>query len=895
MTDKKISALSSVSPLGTDRLLIERGNVAYQISVSSLLGLVDPPSGGVQPVITPFEFTVDERLDEDELIGTFSVPDGCFATIVEGWDQGGRLKLTGDKGQYLRATSIPLIYAANPAPQTRIHVETLVATEFPAVEQDVIINLNDLGASGPTASINLDMVRNAATGTTFAAQGIDPDDFDAHGLPVNGASTEYLFPNSMNLHSNSGVGTAQTPASGFTPIAIGQYSFAGITLGVTTRSFTVGERFLLLVKFSRNTPQGWRIGLAGAATMTLDNNNPSGDTEYFNAAQVPENLSFLGWTQDETNNCHTAQFLCVADANAALTVKSGTYDSGGMVVWGVQVVTDPARTDFVATGASATVISGNAPVAGGALDTLLKSSQWWLALEFGEITSGFPSNLLGHSTDGTTTVLQAAGRTHVTALADDSLLSVTGLGGFLGTSRLVIARKGTGTRVWFNGGEKGGSGTALTLTGDITILPAASAYLRRIEAGGADLTDDQGKTLSSLLERSYPDLDNETLYGPAAYGRSAGHIGTIFGEAGVLATRPSGHERDDTLGYASRAASFVGGQLIEGYQFYLDGVGSFNQLINGEEQDYVMNSAFGLGDSGGWNGPWTQGATRDGAQPGTVLVNTGDLLSNLPSAARAIINARWNGGVGGWSGTSPQKFVAGAATTLGRDLGAIPINSVFECRVKTADAKHIWDAFWAEDLDGIELDMFERPTNGIPNDSRLMRPGAHWDFYQQNFSYTNYDMGIKTSDDWLTCGAIWLSGGRVAWTICGKVFCIQTLGGNFAKNSTTLFLLINLAIGGNYAGATTSETDDAMPVEQLWNWLCAHRLAVPASTLGALTLSGTSILGQTAGSTIRIAGSTGTATLNGTTLTGTSGVVVTLVETLPTATNPIRVSTVTIA
>lgn len=147
-------------------------------------------------------------------------------------------------------------------------------------------------------------------------------------------------------------------------------------------------------------------------------------------------------------------------------------------------------------------------------------------------------------------------------------------------------------------------------------------------------------------------------------------------------------------------------------------------------------------------------------------------------------------------------YTSGLITTGGSENGdAVGFDFTYgyvEARVKVPDGQGIWPAFWMlptsrKDGNG-EIDIFEM----IGSDPSVLE--THYHVNGRDIGKAT-DMGVNLSDDFHTYAINWQPG-SITWYIDGKqVF--QTTQSVVAE---PMYLMLNVAVGGDWAGAPDSST-----------------------------------------------------------------------------------------
>lgn len=224
----------------------------------------------------------------------------------------------------------------------------------------------------------------------------------------------------------------------------------------------------------------------------------------------------------------------------------------------------------------------------------------------------------------------------------------------------------------------------------------------------------------------------------------------------------------------------------------------------------------------GWGNAEYQSYTSD---PANVRVENGHLVI---SALRQTVNGPGDPGDDEYTFTSARIKTENRLTV---QYGTI------EARIQLPDlADGLWPAFWTlgNNISTVgwpecgEIDIFEMGSGGAINDgvvNRRVGSTAHWDI---DGDYASYGLDYTSPTDLDGSFHIY----RMEWTPFGistyiDDIWIWTIGiSNPASFSgeefhQPHFLILNLAVGGNYTGITSSSADvtAAFPAEYLVDWI----------------------------------------------------------------------------
>lgn len=168
--------------------------------------------------------------------------------------------------------------------------------------------------------------------------------------------------------------------------------------------------------------------------------------------------------------------------------------------------------------------------------------------------------------------------------------------------------------------------------------------------------------------------------------------------------------------------------------------------------------------------------------------------------------------------TAPDKF-----GVVKKDWKYAPATFEFtygfvEARVKLPKGKGLWPAFWMLRSDEVwppEIDIFEvvdPSCRKVAQHFHFGPQGQDHDFPSGNMPGTNqgFDTGVDLSADFHTFGAEW-SPDFIKWYIDGKV--TQTYGDKADIPNKPMYLLLNLAVGGQWPGDPDASTK--FPAEML--------------------------------------------------------------------------------
>jgi len=184
---------------------------------------------------------------------------------------------------------------------------------------------------------------------------------------------------------------------------------------------------------------------------------------------------------------------------------------------------------------------------------------------------------------------------------------------------------------------------------------------------------------------------------------------------------------------------------------------------------------------------------------------------------RLIIEARkeWWG-----DGVNPDKpFTSARLTSKGNWL-----HGKIEMRARLPKGKHLWPAFWmmpAESAYGVwprsgEIDITEYRGQRPQQISGTLHFGAAWDNKGQAGT-GDRDFPIDFSQDFHTFGLDW-SPEQIQWILDDQVYHTETLQRNFwdgvynANGSPfdkNFFIILNLAVGGNFFGNEPFDPEEA--------------------------------------------------------------------------------------
>lgn len=136
-----------------------------------------------------------------------------------------------------------------------------------------------------------------------------------------------------------------------------------------------------------------------------------------------------------------------------------------------------------------------------------------------------------------------------------------------------------------------------------------------------------------------------------------------------------------------------------------------------------------------------------------------------------------------------------------------------EARIKLPFGKGIWPAFWmlGDAISFIgwpkcgEIDIMEM-IGGSTGGDKTIYGTAHWD----NNGHAQYGLSYKLpqgnfSDDFHTFDIVWDSQ-KIIWHVDGIQYCAFALNSNLDAFQKSFFLLLNLAVGGNWPGNPDNTT-----------------------------------------------------------------------------------------
>lgn len=454
------------------------------------------------------------------------------------------------------------------------------------------------------------------------------------------------------------------------------------------------------------------------------------------------------------------------------------------------------------------------PALNGPIAAVLKSSTWTLMLETNG--NGLGALLGNFVTFGATgfenSLVRSGGRSHALGLGS-SEPAAAATSGFLGISRVVLARDASGMALYCNGGNKVVL-PAASVTGIIKLAANASFFLRRMAAWDSKLAEDYLKVISDPRHYPHPDAS----LGAAAKPR-AGLIQYFedFGADFQLAKRDGpgnvypaggsgGGSNDPYYFWQEVAAQNAHRYWRTRYPHWREAIGSHLETINGEnallmDQQYIDY----MRAQGQWTDPFNAveaGKTTPGA-PAQSVVRLGVKPTRfLDATTRALIPIE--------PGQSQPYRILGSAMVTPDTFHNIPggpalqVNNTFVCRAKcNAQIQGLWGGIWAiRYYFGDETDLQEN-TGNAPNRVLYSTHAPQEGFHQTKGAIMPFDI----SADFDVYEKYW-EPGKQHTSISGAYLGYNDTPAGFDGSSQ--YLLLDLTAGGILGGAIDDSTYAAL-------------------------------------------------------------------------------------
>jgi hypothetical protein len=840
------------APQDTDVVVIERSGSEFRERIDAIkvaIGATSDISFAFSPANTNED--ANNVASPGTQIATITTPASgswtyALETVNGAYDGYGRVAIgSGANNNKIYRTGIPLDreYSAS----LTIGIVATRADPYLQVTVRLPLAINDVDEDGASPTQDYDFIAGVYTGGASLAQlGAVSGDVTSLGLLVEGVPVEHLLRNAMmpgqtGWSSGSGISfSTQAASGGFTPIDITDAGFGGFRQQTTARSFTAGEKVLLKVRFGSvagDTTNKCRIRMTGAFSDTIDfdgtHSAPATQTGGTGASMTVVSKVAIDSTTTEV------VLLFTATATGTLTIAVNARNAGKVRLWGAQAIVGTVDKAWRQS-STADTVPGFTPTLSGALLSLLQASAWTLALELNG--NGYnhvvPGNILssGATTGLENVALKMAGYTHVSN-ADGSEIATFCRSGFLGITRIVMARDGTDMIVAVNKDEPVTMSAPAAIGAVCKILGSNNGYVRRLSAWNSKLTNlAQLREISSITNRSFANIGQAFLPRPAFEvdkWTMTEDVIRINNSNGLNFTQSSFTDGANRYYQAGQLAAntMSNGKpkpLIPRYAFHNDPMGGKLQSINGEKQLFLdpqwMAAQAALGVDWGGYAPFTYPASVPGAKANSVLRINCQLTANLPASAQAVIpNEQQNSSSTALS--TKWKWVSGCFTTgYGKiEYGkghCVSFRMRFGSQAVDNLAKGGWGAGWLYTHSGNhEIDTCE--TNG----GRPFRNNQA--VHANNFGYnnsTNKDLAARLVGEFHNYQSDWREDG-VYFGVSGLATAFMPMSAYASFQNTPQFLLGDYAIdpGNIWGQAPDATTDAAAPLFVDYDDICVDR------------------------------------------------------------------------
>jgi beta-glucanase (GH16 family) len=438
--------------------------------------------------------------------------------------------------------------------------------------------------------------------------------------------------------------------------------------------------------------------------------------------------------------------------------------------------------DVVSTG----LVTAGSLTLGGAIDSTMKLAEATVVIELGpRSNTAVPGSVLASNVSASTNLMAITGFTSMSGcnVADAPVK----FGGFLGITRMAICYSAAGTSVSLNGGVVK-SGSPITVSGAIKLLQGNAGTVRRIQVWNGRMSDAQLQAASAVAGKTFSAATDLLVIPSAAQSFFDDFLASsLRTRSGDPTVSPLAYNNHDMVVQYETSHNWMPRFAFQ----VVSAKGSDFNSINGEWELYCDPQYPGMYNPFDW-----------GAADASVLGIKANKTVNLTSGQQALIGNRYAWGVD----TGVQwPIVSGCLTTANKFAQKF---GYFEARIKIPTASKMWPAFWMlpDSLSSeAELDILE--AIGITGDPGFDTGAIHYNSYGVNDGITRdepYDLG----GDYHTYGALWQAG-KVTWYRDGKKIGEKVTGGNF--DNSPMYLLLNLAVGGNWPGDPDSATYAALP------------------------------------------------------------------------------------
>jgi beta-glucanase (GH16 family) len=225
--------------------------------------------------------------------------------------------------------------------------------------------------------------------------------------------------------------------------------------------------------------------------------------------------------------------------------------------------------------------------------------------------------------------------------------------------------------------------------------------------------------------------------------------------------------------------------------------------------------------AGGWGGGQLQWYT---ASPSNAAIDADGRLAIV--ARRELGYPRGRGD----AGSAPAESVTSARLTT-KDRLTLHLGRV-EARIKVPRGLGMWPAFWmlGSDIDGVgwpacgEIDIMEC-VGSQPTAVHGTLHGPGFAGLKDGLGHA-HNAGVDLSEDFHVYGVEWVDD-RITWLLDGAAYhslTPQATPRHCWPFTHDVFLLINLAVGGDWPGNSTD--DPPLPATMLIEWIRAYDSAV---------------------------------------------------------------------
>lgn len=687
-----------------------------------------------------------------------------------------------------------------------------------AVEQTVALTVGP--PSGPTAPVvDMNFVSASYTGATLSnvqvsqpnvfvetdSQGnqtsYDPNTPRVNdlGLHITDQSVEYLAewsmdPDPANAHwhnyaagwENVRWGAPVDKPGGWRAVTVTTNDANGATAyAPLKRDLVAGETINFRARFKPITAaMGAAIryhGTVGATAVVVNDATQVGDAN--NITTQDANTTVLGTTvnSDGTMELHIKYVVPTSGPYEIGISMSQSATDAQMEYWGIQVMeglNDPA---WMATGATGASLAADTVTLTGPLAALLTSTTATIVVEL-DAPVVLPGAILS---SGATDLLSIAGYTSASANGGEKVAAV-GIGGFLGITRVGLARDATGYSLATNGGEVIQSTTVLTASAAVQLFKSLSGKVRRIIGWSTRLADADLKRFTSIVNRTLVNSAGKLNLTKASVTFEDDFKTNSIATRGAWPGTPGSWQQH--MSYYQTSFN-NGAKWMPGYVMATDERGG--TLPGNNEWEWYADPEYA----------WADGYTSPFIFDGDKLTIRAQKASLVGSTfAAQLPNRQANGADTG----VPYPYVSGAMTTapgFGQKYG------YFEMRAKLPKGQAIWPAFWLIPQDTLggppEIDIIEY----LGKNPTQFWGTAHADYGANKVGVDPYETAIDLSQDFHTYAVLW-EPGKIAWFLDGMMLGSK-LSQDIIVDSHPYYILVNLAVGDN--GNWVGQPDDTTP------------------------------------------------------------------------------------